>query len=228
MDEVPLWRGNHVSIKQLVEDFARYLYLPRLVGPETLAQSIDSGILALLWANETFAYAETFDDSTGRYSGLRGGVKVTIRPEMSSLLVRSDVARQQMDADAAKIKDDRPPIVDPDRIKEEVEKRKVRDDRGGDGSQPDQIDVIDPGKIVPAAPKRFYGTVTLDHERVGRDAGKIAEEVLAHLCGLVGASVTVTLEIQAEIPGGASEHVVRTVTENCRTLKFSSHSFERD
>lgn len=30
-----LWRGDHVTIKQLVEDFARYLYLPaagRLTG----------------------------------------------------------------------------------------------------------------------------------------------------------------------------------------------------
>jgi hypothetical protein len=29
MDRVPLWRGNHVPIRQLVEDFDRYLYLPR-------------------------------------------------------------------------------------------------------------------------------------------------------------------------------------------------------
>jgi hypothetical protein len=33
--------------------------------------------------------------------------------------------------------------------------------------------------------------------------------------GLVGARVTVTLEIEAEIPDGAPAHVVRTVTENC-------------
>ena len=30
LDRVPLWRGDHVSIRQLVEDFGRYLYLPRL------------------------------------------------------------------------------------------------------------------------------------------------------------------------------------------------------
>jgi hypothetical protein len=30
---VPLWRGEHVAVKQLVEDFARYLYLPRLKIP---------------------------------------------------------------------------------------------------------------------------------------------------------------------------------------------------
>jgi hypothetical protein len=30
LDEVPLWRGDHVAVRQLVEDFARYLCLPRL------------------------------------------------------------------------------------------------------------------------------------------------------------------------------------------------------
>ena len=33
LDDVPLWRGDHVAVKQLVEDFARYLYLPRLRDP---------------------------------------------------------------------------------------------------------------------------------------------------------------------------------------------------
>jgi hypothetical protein len=66
----------------------------------------------------------------------------------------------------------------------------------------------------------------LDATRVGRDAGRIADEVIAHLEGLVGSKVTVTLEIEAEIPSGAPDHVVRTVTENSRTLKFTSHGFE--
>ena len=63
---------------------------------------------------------------------------------------------------------------------------------------------------------------------MGRDAGRIAEEVIAHLTGIVGANVTVTLEIEAEIPQGAPDHVVRTVTENSHTLKFSSQGFEKE
>jgi hypothetical protein len=77
---------------------------------------------------------------------------------------------------------------------------------------------------VPVQPKRFHGTVTLDPTRVGRDSSRIAEEVIAHLAGLVGSPVTVTLEIEAEIPAGAPDNVVRTVTENSRTLKFASNS----
>ncbi len=56
----------------------------------------------------------------------------------------------------------------------------------------------------------------------------MAEEVISHLSGLVGADVTVTLEIAANIPNGAPDNIVRTVTENSNTLKFRSHGFEKD
>ncbi len=57
---------------------------------------------------------------------------------------------------------------------------------------------------------------------------RIADVVIVHLSGLVGAKVTVTLEGEAEIPSGAPDHVVRTVTENSRTLKFTSQGFEKE
>ena len=85
-----------------------------------------------------------------------------------------------------------------------------------------------PGPAETPKPKRFHGTVKLDPTRVGRDAGKIADEVISHLAGLVGSNVTVTLEIEAEVKSGAPDNVVRTVTENCRTLKFTSQGFEKE
>ena len=57
--------------------------------------------------------------------------------------------------------------------------------------------------------------------------GRSVEPDIAHLCGLVGATVTVTLEIEAVISTGASDHVVRTVTENSRTLKLTNRGFEK-
>ena len=78
-------------------------------------------------------------------------------------------------------------------------------------------------------PKRFHGTVVLDSARVGRDASRIADEVITHLVGLVGSNVKITLDIDAEIPAGVPDQVVRTVTENSRTLKFGSNSgFEKE
>ena len=77
----------------------------------------------------------------------------------------------------------------------------------------------------PPRPRRFHGAVKLDAIRLGRDAHRIAEEVVLHLSGLVDTTVEVTLEIRAEIPAGATPELVRTITENCRTLRFENHGF---
>ena len=66
---------------------------------------------------------------------------------------------------------------------------------------------------MPTQPKRFHGTVTLDTTRVGRDSSRIAEEVIAHLAGLVGSTVTVTLEIEAKMPAGAPDNVTVLIAE---------------
>jgi hypothetical protein len=68
--------------------------------------------------------------------------------------------------------------------------------------------------------------VSLDATRLSRDAGKIAEEVVQHLAGLVGAQVEMSLEIHAEVSEGVPENIVRTISENCRALKFKTHGFE--
>jgi hypothetical protein len=44
----------------------------------------------------------------------------------------------------------------------------------------------------------------------------------------VGANVVVTIDIQAHLPEGASDQLVRTVTENSRTLRFTGHGFEEE
>ena len=70
MDRIPLWRGDDVPIRQLVEDFARYLYLPRLSDASVLTNAIERGLGLLTWAQDAFAYAERYDKETARYQGL--------------------------------------------------------------------------------------------------------------------------------------------------------------
>ena len=74
MDRIPLWRGDHVAVKQLVEDFARYVYLPRLRDPAVLAGAVRDGLTLLTWMQDAFAFADIYDEKAGRYRGLRGGV----------------------------------------------------------------------------------------------------------------------------------------------------------
>jgi predicted AAA+ superfamily ATPase len=214
LDDVPLWPDGRVSIRQLIDYFATYIYLPRLAGPDVLLGAIRGGLALLTWTSESFAYADSFDQAAVRYRGLRAGQNVAVTADSTGFLVKPDIACRQLDAEAPK-----PGGALPGRAP----------DAGGtttvDG--PPSKDKGDRGELVPAV-RRFFGTVTLDPTRVGRDAGRIAEEVIAHLVGQVGADVTVRLEIAADLPKGASDQVIRTVTENSRTLKFNTHGFERE
>ena len=219
LDNVPLWRGDHVPVRQLAEDFARYLYLPRIKDSTVLLNAISDGVSLLTWSQDSFGFADSFDDTAHRYKGLRGGAMITLTDTDSpGLVIKPDVASRQMNAElaAASIL----PVSDPGKSpgnNSTVSPTSLRKDETG-VSQPT-------GTLRPT---RFHGTVELDATRVGRDAGKIAEEVIAHLAGLVGSTVTVTIEVDAKIPGGAPDSVVRIVTENSQTLKFTSHGFETD
>jgi predicted AAA+ superfamily ATPase len=219
LDRVPLWRGEHVPIRQLAEDFARYLYLPRLVDSTVLHRAVENGLELLTWTSDSFAYADSYDEAAGRYRGLRGGQHVSIVDADARLLVRPDVALRQIQSE-----------VSPDPVThsgtasgEEPESLATPAGTGAAGSSDGA-----PAPSTTPRPRRFHGSVTLDPTRVGRDAGRIADEVVAHLAGLVGSTVRVTLEIEAEIPASAPDHVVRTVTENSRTLKFTSQGFESE
>jgi len=76
-------------------------------------------------------------------------------------------------------------------------------------------------------PKRFYAAKELDATKSGLEASEIAREVIAHLVGVPGAEVRVTLEIQATFREEVPDHVVQTVRENCRTLRLS-YDFEEE
>jgi len=202
-----LWKDvDHLNLKKLWEYFATYLYLPRLKDSEVLIQAIQEGVQQTTWA-EHFAYAEGYDESKKRYMGLKAGQLTSVVLDAHSLVVKPEAAKRQLEEERKEIVIDvvkKPEGEEPG--KEETEKEGIR----------------------PTQPRRFYGSVKLDATRLGRDAGKIAEEVVQHLSGLVGANVEVTLEISARIPDGAPEHIVRTVTENCNTLHFTTYGFEEE
>jgi hypothetical protein len=202
LDRVPLWRGDNVPIRLLAEDLGRYLYLPRLRSSAVLLDAIRSGLALLTWEKDAFAYAESYDEPAGRYRGLRHGTIIPITPDDAGILVKLDVARRQIDQET------RPATVE----------------EPGTPAPSSKDPVAPSDKPQPPRPKRYHGTVKLDAARVGRDASRIADEVISHLVGLVGTNVSVTLEIEADMPAGAPDNVVRTVTENGRTLKFQNDS----
>jgi predicted AAA+ superfamily ATPase len=225
LDRIPLWTGNHVSVKQLTEYVARYLYLPRLRDEQVLLAAIQDGVSSLLWQNEGFAYAENWDESRQRYQGLKCGTSIRVILDDRAVLVKPEMAEEQLrkDKEAAEIASIR--NSDPSKTTVQIP-YKQNDDSGKVGPHIGSVTerVVPPPRTL----NRFHGSVRLEPLRMGRDASRIAEEVVQHLTAILGSEVEITLEIQATLPDGASDKLVRDVTENCRTLKFSDFGFEED
>lgn len=205
LDKIPLWRGEHVGIKQLAEDFSKYLYLPRLKDQDVLITAVREGIGLLTWESDTFAYAESWDEKKKEYRGLQAGKSTHIIVDNQSVVVKPEVARTQFE----KLKPEVGKEGDKEKVEAAPEGKKAK--------------VIQQPKKQPT---RFHASVKLNPQRLARDIENIANEVILHVGNHVNAEVEITLDIQAKIPSGANENTVRTVSENCKTLNFTNFGFE--
>lgn len=214
IDLIPLWRGNDVSIRQLREDFAKYLYLPKLTSERLLKQAIELGISLISWSKDSFAYADSFDEIAGRYRGLRAGVNLSVQLDGHGLLVRPDIALRQL----------------------EEEHKNLADVLSTDSGSPivsyvpaEQMNEIEPygeSAIVEDQKTRFYGHVETDSTRFFRCTDDIEKEILKHLNVVSGTKIKITIHIQAENEGGFDQDTARILKENGRTLGFGSVEFD--
>jgi hypothetical protein len=239
MDRVPLWRGNHVSIKELADFFARYVYLPRLKNTDVLLEAIQKGVASMLWQQETFAYADRWDVENHRYLGLKAGQQIQVKLNANSVLVKPEVALAQMAADEAAAAQARMETVTT-YTDGTIQAGTTVNERGGTSILEPTTTILTPtppslsdgpGYAVSQSEgeqhyHRFYGSIKINPRMMAGDAGKIMEEVVKHLTTLYGSDVQVTLEIEAKMPKGVTESTRRTVEENCRTLRFDGFGFE--
>ena len=209
-----LWKDTDcIQIKKLWEYLCTYCYLPRLAKYSVLEDAIRTG----LNSQEYFALAAGYTGD--RYVELRYNQFVDCI-NTSDLLVKLDPARKQLLAEKSA-----PAVV----------VQPTQTAQGGE--QPTLFNLppdapIDPTvtlhqpptaqpATVPAPPKntRFYMTAELDTTRINRDVQRLVEEVITHLLSADGCKVSVTLDVTADAPDGLSTPIVRTVMENCKTLK---------
>ena len=211
-----LWKDKtHLNLQTLWDDLSKYLYLPRLANEEVLLETISQGIMT----RDYFGYADRVDEN-GRYLGLvLGSHRGSLNLDDSSVLVKPEEALRQEDEDRRKREEE-------DRSKNHDRESPVYTGKNDRGHVERKKETQVLPKPEPPKKRRFYGSVNLNPNRVGKEAGKIAQEVIQHLALENSSKVTVTIEIEAEIPEGAKEQTIRTVSENCRVLKFSTFEFE--
>jgi Predicted ATPase (AAA+ superfamily) len=246
-----LWQQNdHVSVKDLVEYFARYVYLPRLKNKDVLLKAIQDGVASDSWREDTFAYAAGWDEQGQRYRDLRVHCHIDVIVDGQSLLVKSEIAERQLEQEEA------------ERRRKEAERlARLAQANGADpatsvgghilreggipyGSGPTQYGQGSYGggasynggtPVPPVAPppqprqiSRYYGSVQLNERLMGTEASRIMDEIVQHLTSLNGAHVTVTLDIQATAPDGIPEKTIGTIKENGNTLHFTTSEFSEE
>jgi predicted AAA+ superfamily ATPase len=208
-----LWSGrNHIGLKELVEQFATYLYLPRLVSQTVLQQGIENELAGTVC--EFFGYAASWDEEQGKYLNLQtGGLTGRITFDGASVLVKPDIAAKQIEATTP-----------------ETTTTAGEGDTGttATGPTPGGVTTVQPGGDKPkeTKQKKFYGTVELPSVGAGLKFSEIMQEVVQHFSKDPQNKVKIKVDIEAESPEGFDEATVRTARENAKTLNFDQANFE--
>lgn len=202
----------HVALHELWDFYGRYCYFTRLKSVDVLLKAIQQG----LESRDFFALARDVS-ANGRYQGLVWNRATSVTMDTVSVLVRADVAKAWTEEEAGANRT----AAGGETISAGTTELDRRHD-GADGSSGTLGRTTD----VNASFRRFHGAIQIGPTSLATDVARVSSEVVQHLVSILGASVEVTVEITAQVPTGVPDDVVRTVTENCRTLKFREHGFE--
>jgi hypothetical protein len=200
-----LWAADrpHLPLSEIADWFATYVYLPKLRDRVVLETAIRDALAKL---DPKFAYAEGFDEAAGKYAGLLWQKAPAGVMPKSALLVRPEIAVEQLRA--AALPTQLPPQPTPQ--------------NGGGTTEP-----ASPPPPTPTAnrkPRRFYGSVEIDAIRSVRAFEAIVNAVVLELQRTKGTKVTLTLEIEAEAEDGFSDADIGVVRDNARQLRFKPES----
>lgn len=205
------WKADKSAISGMAfwEDTLRYLYLPRLKSRQVLEQAIVKG------AGTRDFFGTAYGQHEGKFDGFKFG-DANVQLDDTLLLIEPDAAK----AYEAAI----PPAIPPGPIPP------------GAGPLPPGSGAMPPGPLPPGPippgpastpkPGAFHGNVAINAPTARMRLVQMAEEIIAVLAADPNAEVTVTLEIQAVFPSGASDQTKRAVTENAKTLGFRNADWE--
>lgn len=211
ISKVPqIWKGGHVSLGTLWGLYTQYPYMPRLRDRAVLNEGVID--MPMIWQTDAFALATGYDEAGGRYIGLwhptPDGQSTPPATTDSLLLVRPDVASQQLETESATMASTTgAPLED-------------------EAQQKFEPDAEQPGVFHRKFKTRFYGVKTLNSDKIAMDFKNVADEVIMHLRADDGTQLVVRIEIEATNTTGFEDGKVRTISENARTLKFDQSGFE--
>lgn len=212
-----LWKdSDDISVEQLWNYLTTYCYLSRLANYSVLEEAILRG----LPSDEFFGIAAGF--SGERYVDLKFNEHVSsISP--TDLLVKVDVAKKQIEEERELNIPNQPSQSEKVNVRHDLDGQStlwIVDNTDHENGNSDSEDDNQPNN------KHFYMSALLDNTRVNRDVNTYVQEIIQHLMNVEDANVKMKLEVQVEAPNGIPSSTVRTVSENCRTLKVDDFGFD--
>ena len=204
----PIWPEdqNHITVKNIRDWFASYVYLPRLRDEATLDGAIQRLVADLA---APYVYASSFDDQQSVYTGIADRDVGLLHDVGDGLLVRRDAIRP-----AEGEVDDTEKTPSPT---DETAVEQGEDDRERVPTEP--------------KPKRFFASIPIEPERAGLEVARIMDGLLVELTRTKGSTLRLTLEIDgAAADQGYPKDVVETVKANAQDLKLdkANYGFEQD
>lgn len=206
------WKQDKVATKAMDfwEDSMRYVYLPRLRERGVLAQAIVKGA----------GTRDFFGTSCGRsgdtYEGFKFGDS-NVQLDDTLLLMEPEAANAY---EVSRVKPE-PGVGGGGGVTPPVPGT-----GDGDKPPPPPIGPIPPPPVVTVKAKSFHGSAVVSPAAAKVRLVQIAEEIIATLATDPNAQVKVRVEIEAAFPDGVQDHTKRAVSENSKTLGFSTAEWE--
>lgn len=199
-----------------IEDHGAVGHLARLEAWDVLAAAIAEGVRSTDYSG----YAGNVSDA-GKYEGLLFGDPAppgSIHPDGRSVLVRPEAAKAQRAAEVAET-----PAGGRVTGGGSTSAGTETGSGQGSGSSTETRRVEPPRPIV----RRYHASRNLTPLRAATEARDLATEIIQHLAALHGARVTAAIEIEADVPEGIPDDVIRILSENGNTLRMTQ-GFEEE
>jgi predicted AAA+ superfamily ATPase len=231
LDNILWTESDSISINKLWDYLCTYCYLPRLASYSVLEEAIRTGL------NSTEYFAIAAGKNNNRFIDLKYNQYVGMIDSSEYLVKIVTALKQIAEAQAQAQK----------QAQQNAGSQPSMIHDGGQGcygtgsGDSTPLNNIDGGATLttitssseqqqsqPQKPKNthFYMSAKLDNTRINRDVQRLVEEVISHLTSVDGSQVEVCLEVNVEAQDGLPQSTVRTVSENCKTLKVKDFGFD--
>lgn len=221
INRLGLWKGeSHVAVDTMASYFSQYVYMPKVTDPRVVIDCLWQLGEVLHIELDGFAYADAYEG--GRYVGLTIKQPTDIRS--SGLLVDPQVARAQINADAANLKataTDATPGTGTSDVADTSDTTITKIGSGKPAATGSEV------TTVAATPTRFHATKELTSARVVRDASGIYEEIIAPFVS-AGVDIKVTLDIESDQLNKLTSDQRTAIKENLKTLGFGTDDWSMD